>query len=298
MAPQRWPKKLLTCRLGRGAGRSAAGFERFYGFLGAETDQWYPEITHDNHPRSPPPPPSRATISPRTSRTRRSASSGREGVAPQKPFFLYYSPGCAHAPHHVFKEWADKYRGRFNQGYVRPYARPSWPGRRSSASSLPRPELSEINPHGGPNVSGPKGQPWPQLGLGSRPWDSLSRDEKRPCSHVWPEVLRRLRLLHRRPGRAADRLPGGVRSAGEHLNQLRSPRTTAPAAKAARTGSVNENKIFNGQPDTVEANLAHIDELGRPRHVQPLQHRLAWAFDTPFPYWKRFAGYEGGLSTH
>src|SRR5271170_2854876 len=87
------------------------GFERFYGFLGAETNQWYPDLTHDNHPEEPPATPEEGyhfskDITDKAIRFIRDATA----VAPQKPFFLYYSPGCAHAPHHVFKEWADRYR--------------------------------------------------------------------------------------------------------------------------------------------------------------------------------------------
>jgi arylsulfatase len=61
-------------------------------------------------------------------------------------------------------------------------------------------------------------------------------------------------------------------------------------------GSFNENKFFNNIPDTVEANLARIDELGGPKSYNHYNTGWAWAFDTPFPYWKRFAGYEGGTA--
>ena len=60
--------------------------------------------------------------------------------------------------------------------------------------------------------------------------------------------------------------------------------------------SVNENKFFNGIPDSMEDNLARIDELGGPSSYNHYPTGWAWAFDTPFPYWKRFAGYEGGTA--
>ena len=72
--------------------------------------------------------------------------------------------------------------------------------------------------------------------------------------------------------------------------------TTAPAARARPPGSFNENKFFNNVPDTVEANLTRIEELGGPTSYNHYSTGWAWAFDTPFPYWKRFAGYEGGLA--
>ena len=61
-------------------------------------------------------------------------------------------------------------------------------------------------------------------------------------------------------------------------------------------GSFNENKFFNNIPDNIEDNLARIDELGSPTSYNHYNTGWAWAFDTPFPYWKRFAGYEGGTA--
>ncbi len=66
------------------------------------------------------------------------------------------------------------------------------------------------------------------------------------------------------------------------------------SAEGGPNGSFNENKFFNNIPDTVEANIARLDELGGPHSYNHYNTGWAWAFDTPFPYWKRFAGYEGG----
>ncbi len=268
------------------------GFERFYGFLGAETDQWYPEITHDNHPEEPPATPEQGyhfskDITDKAIRFIRDA----KAVAPQKPFFLYYSPGCAHAPHHVFKEWADKYRGRFDQGYEA--IRPAILARQKELGLLPpETELSEINPHGEPNISGPEGQPWPQLDW-VRPWDSLSADEKRLFARMAEVYAGFVSYTDDQVGRLIDFLE----ESGQLENTIIMVTSDNGASgEGGPNGSFNENKIFNGQPDTVEANLAHIDELGGPTTYNHYNTGWAWAFDTPFPYWKRFAGYEGGLS--
>ena len=63
-------------------------------------------------------------------------------------------------------------------------------------------------------------------------------------------------------------------------------------------GSFNEMKFFNGIPDDIKQNLLHLDELGSPKSYNHYCTGWAWAFDTPFPYWKRFAGYEGGVCRH
>ena len=94
------------------------GFERFYGFLGAETNQWYPELVYDSHPVDPPSTPEEGyhlTVD-LTDKALEFIKDAKV-LAPDKPFFLYYSPGACHAPHHAPKEWIDRFKGRFDMGY-------------------------------------------------------------------------------------------------------------------------------------------------------------------------------------
>jgi len=91
------------------------GFERFYGFLGAETNQWYPDLVYDNHPVEQPSLPEdgyhfTTDITDKAMEFIRDA----KAVAPDKPFFLYYAPGACHAPHHAPEEWIAKYAGKFD----------------------------------------------------------------------------------------------------------------------------------------------------------------------------------------
>jgi arylsulfatase A-like enzyme len=269
------------------------GFERFYGFLGAETHQWYPEITHDNHGEEPPALPEDGyhfskDITDRAIQFVRDA----KAVAPEKPFFLYYAPGCAHAPHHVFKEWADRYKGRFDMGYEA--IRPGILARQKELGLLPEETtLSEINPHGEPDgITGPGGQPWPQLDW-VRPWDSLSDDEKKLFARMAEVYAGFVSYTDDQIGRLLDYLDGS----GQLENTIVMVTSDNGASgEGGPNGSFNENKFFNNAPDTVEANLKRLDELGGPTSYNHYNTGWAWAFDTPFPYWKRFAGYEGGLS--
>jgi arylsulfatase A-like enzyme len=98
-------------------------------------------------------------------------------LAPDKPFFLYYALGAAHAPHHVSKEWADKFKGHFDMGYEA--IREQTLARQKKMGIVPADtELPPINPIGTPETrKGPKGQPFPPLDF-TRPWDSLSAEEK------------------------------------------------------------------------------------------------------------------------
>lgn len=269
------------------------GFERFYGFLGGETNQWYPDLIEDNHPVEAPASPEEgyhlsADLADKAIRLVRDAKT----VNPDKPFFLYYCPGAGHAPHHVPKDWADRYAGRFDEGYEA--IREKILARQKELGILPpETELSPINPHGEPDgVTGPEGQPWPQLDF-VRPWDSLDGDERRLFARMAEVFAGFISHADHHIGRILDALEG----MGELENTIVVVASdNGSSGEGGPNGSFNENKFFNNVPDSVESNLARIDELGGTTSYNHYNTGWAWAFDTPFPYWKRFAGYEGGTS--
>jgi arylsulfatase A-like enzyme len=269
------------------------GFERFYGFLGGETNQWYPDLIEDNHPVEQPAQPEdgyhlSADLADTAIRYVRDA----KAVNPGKPWYMYFCPGCAHAPHHVFQEWSDKYKGRFDEGYEA--IRESILARQKELGLLPEDvELSPINPHGEPDgITGPEGKPWPPLDF-VRPWDSLSDDEKRLFARMAEVYAGFVTYTDHEIGRLIDYL--------EESGQLENTIVVAvsdngSSGEGGPNGSFNENKFFNNIPDSTEENLKHIDALGGPMSYNHYNTGWAWAFDTPFPYWKRFAGYEGGTA--
>ena len=164
---------------------SGRGFERWYGFLGAETNQWYPDLVYDNHPVDQPQTPEEGyhlteDITDKALEFIRDA----KAVAPEKPFFLYYAPGACHAPHHAPKEWIEKFKGRFDMGYEA--IREQTLARQKELGLVPADtELPPVNPIGTPETrTGPDGQPFPELDY-TRPWDSLNDDEKRLFA-AWP----------------------------------------------------------------------------------------------------------------
>jgi arylsulfatase A-like enzyme len=268
------------------------GFERFYGFLGGETSQWYPDLTYDNHPVEPPYLPEEGyhlskDLVDKAIEFIRDAKT----VAPDKPWFMYFCPGCGHAPHHVFKEWTDKYKGKFDMGYEA--IRESILANQKKLGILPENvELSPINPHGEPQISSPDGKPWPQLDW-VRPWDSLTEDEKKLFVRMAEVYAGFVSYTDNEIGHLIDYL--------EESGQLDNTIIVAisdngASAEGGPNGSVNENKFFNNIPDSIEENLKHLDELGSTTTYNHYCTGWAWAFDTPFPYWKRFAGYEGGIA--
>jgi arylsulfatase len=94
------------------------GFERFYGFLGGDTHQYYPELVYDNHSVEPEKTPEEGYhLTEDLVDKAISFIADSKQVAPDKPFFMYFCPGAMHAPHHVRKEWADLYKGHFDEGW-------------------------------------------------------------------------------------------------------------------------------------------------------------------------------------
>ncbi len=267
------------------------GFERFYGFLGAETNQWYPDLVYDNHPVEPPASPEEGyhfgtDITDRALEFIRDA----KAIAPEKPFFLYYAPGAAHAPHHAPPEWIEKYKGKFDMGYEA-YREVVFERQKERGIIPEHAELSPMNPYGA-ETSADGGKGWPELDM-VRPWDQLSDEEKRLFARMAEVYAGFLSHADHEIGRLLDYL--------EHSGQLENTivvlvSDNGASGEGGPNGSVNENKIFNGIPDTIEENLKHLKDLGGPRTYNHYPTGWAWAFNTPFKMWKRYSNYEGGTA--
>ena len=266
------------------------GFERYYGFLGGETNQWYPDLVYDNHPVSPPKSPEdgyHLTVD-LTDKAIEFIQDAK-AIAPDKPFFLYYCTGATHAPHHVPKEWADRYKGKFDMGYEA--YRELVFDRQKMLGLIPESaELSPINPYA--ETTSHDGKPWSELDV-VRPWSSLSADEQRLFCRMAEVYAGFLSHADDQLGRLLDYL--------EESGQLDNTiimvvSDNGASGEGGPNGSVNENKFFNGLPDTTEENLKLLDELGGPRTYNHYPTGWAWAFNTPFKMWKRYANYRGGTA--
>ena len=210
-------------------------------------------------------------------------------IAPDKPFFLYYCPGAAHAPHQVPKEWADKYKGRFDMGYEA-YREPVLE-RQKAMGILPQSaELSPINPYA--ETTSHDGKPWSEVDR-VRPWDSLSDAEKRLFARMAEVYAGFLSHADHELGRLLDYLEGSGQLDNTIIVLVSD---NGSSGEGGPNGSVNENKFFNGIPDTVEENLKALDKLGGTETYNHYPTGWAWAFNTPFKMWKRYANYEGGIA--
>lgn len=249
------------------------GFERYYGFNGAETNQWYPALIEDN----------RSVQQPKLPRDGYHLSEDLADHAigmildahvnaPEKPFFLYYATGAAHAPHHVPREWIERYRGRFDAG---------WDVYRESV--FERQKEIGLLAH---DAKLPPRDPDVPV------WDSLPASEKRVYARMMEVFAGFLSHADHHFGRILDTL--------ERLGELENTivvvtSDNGASAEGGPHGSVNEYLFFNNIPERFEDNLAKIDELGSPSTYNHYAWGWTWAGDTPFRRWKREV-YRGGTT--
>jgi arylsulfatase len=268
------------------------GFERFYGFLGAETNQWYPDLVYDSHPVDPPRTPEEGyhLTEDLTDKALEFIKDAKT-IAPEKPFFLYYAPGACHAPHHAPKEWIDRFKGRFDMGYEA--MREQTLARQKEMGIVPpETELPPLNPIGTADTrTGPNGEPFPSVDV-TRPWDSLHDDERQLFCRMAEVYAGFMAHADHQIGRLLDYLE----ETGQRENTIIVVVSDNGASgEGGPDGSVNENKITNGMPDSMEQNLALIDELGGPKTYNHYPNGWAMAFNTPFKMWKRYE-FNGGTS--
>jgi arylsulfatase A-like enzyme len=256
---QRWP-------LGR-------GFERFYGFLAGETDQYHPDLVADNHQIDPPRTPEDGYhLTEDLADTAIAFVKDVRAAAPNKPFFLWFAPGACHAPHHAPREYIDRYRSRFDQGWDR------WRDdvfTRQTASALlpPGTTLSE-RPH------------WIAA------WDSLSADERRLYARMMEVYAGFLEHTDAQVGRVL----GFLERLGELDNTIVVVTSdNGASAEGGPHGSFNEMYFFNGIAEDLDENLRRIDDLGGPDAYNHYPWGWAWAGNTPFKRWKRET-HEGGVA--
>ena len=247
------------------------GFERYYGFLGGETNQWYPELTEDNRGVEPPASPEEGYHLSEDLADQAIAMILNAHVnAPEKPFFLYYAPGAGHAPHHVAKEWADRYAGRFDDGWDA--YRDEVFARQKEIGLLPE---HAVLPERDPDV--------PE-------WDTLPLEHQRLFARMMEVYAGFLSHCDHHFGRVLDTL--------EEIGELENTiimviSDNGASAEGGPVGSVNEMLFFNNVPEDMEDNLAQIDTLGGITSYNHYAWGWTWAGDTPFRRWKRET-YRGG----
>ena len=249
------------------------GFERYYGFLGGDTDQYTPSLVHDNHQVDPP-----ATAEEGYHLTEDIAQRAidfigdAKQVDPDKPFFTYFCPGACHAPHQVPEEWIEKYEGEFDMGWDE--AREQILERQKELGVVP--ENTELSPQN----------------EDVRAWDSLSEDEQRLYARMMEIFAGFLEHTDHQIGKVLDYLE----ELGERENTLVMVLSdNGASAEGGPNGSVDENHFFNNVEEDLEENLEAMDDLGGPKYFNHYPWGWTWAGNTPFRRWKRET-YRGGAS--
>lgn len=249
------------------------GFERYYGFLGGDTDQWFPDLTYDNHPVPAPATPDEGyhlniDLADKAIQFIKDAHVN----APDKPFFLYYATGAGHAPHHVEPEWIDRYRGRFDEGWDA-YRRAVFARQKAIGLFSEEAELSDPDP----DVPA---------------WDSLGDDERRMYARQMETYAAFLEQTDHHFGRVVD----FVASLGELDNTLIiAVSDNGASAEGGVHGTFNEALFFNKVPETLEDNLERLEGWGGVDTFPHYSWGWTWAGDTPFRRWKRET-YRGGVT--
>lgn len=255
------------------------GFDKFYGFMGGETNQWapliYDGVTKVEVPKDP-------NYHFMTDMTNQAIAWTRyqKSLTPDKPFFVYFAPGATHAPHHCPKEWIAKYKGRFDHG---------WDRQREIAFANQKklgvvPENTRLAP-----------KP-----PGIKDWDKLTDDERKLFAHQM-EVFAGY-------GEYADAEVGRLVQSIEDMGQLDDTLffyivgDNGASAEGGMVGLFNESTYFNGVRETVPDILKRIDDLGGPQSYNHYAAGWAVAGDTPFTWTKQvasnFGGTRNGLVVH
>lgn len=247
------------------------GFDKFYGFMGGETNMWAPSIYDGVTKVEPPQDPNYHFT---TDMTNQAVSWVRyqQALTPDKPFFVYYAPGATHAPHHVPKAWADKYKGKFDQG---------WDKLREA--TLQRQIELGVVPAGIQLAGKPEA---------IKDWDKLSEDEK----HLFTRQVEVFAGFAEQTDHEIGRMVKAIEDLGELDNTLfiYIAGDNGASAEGGMNGMYNEMTYFNGVQETVADMLKHLDNWGGPETYPHMAAGWAVAFDAPFMWTKQVASNFGG----
>src|SRR5512139_2534874 len=251
------------------------GFQYFYGFIGGEANQWYPTLFEGTTPVELKKTPEQGyhLVADMTDKAIKWIGQ-QKALTPDQPFFIYFAPGATHAPHHVFKEWADKYKGKFDQG---------WDKLREEIFARQK-----------------------QLGVIPADCQLTSRPKEVPSWDEMPEalkpVLRRQAEVYAGFMEYTDYHVGRIVDFLEKLNLLDNTLIyyiigdNGASAEGSINGCFNEMSYFNGLQgfETPEYLMARIDKLGGPESYNHYAVGWAHAMDTPYQWTKQIASHWGG----
>ena len=241
------------------------GFDRFYGFLQGETDQFHPELTYDNHHIDPPYTPEEGYhVS--EDITDHAAGFVRDltSLVPERPFFLYLAYGATHSPHQAPQAWLDKYRGRFDAGWD--VEREKWFEKQKALGVVPsNTTLAPRNP-------------------GVKAWDDLSVNEQKFAARLQEAFAAMLDHTDHQIGRLIEQLE----ALGKWDNTLFLVMSDNGASQeGGATGVLDEMKWFNGIPEDIDHAVQRLDDIGGPNSHSNIPWGWAQVGNTPLRWYKQ-----------
>ncbi|MEI8239274.1 MAG: sulfatase-like hydrolase/transferase, partial [Actinomycetota bacterium] len=248
------------------------GFDRFYGFLDGETDQFHPELICDNHPIEPPAGPNEGYhLSEDLIDQALRMVADSKGVRPDRPFFAYVAFGATHAPHQAPPAYLAKYRGRFDEGWD--VVRARWFQRQLELGVIPaHTQLAPRNP-------------------GVDAWDTLPENQQRLAARLQEAFAAFLDHTDDQIGRLVD----GLRAIGQLDNTILMVLADNGASQEGGPfGVMHEMKFFNGIFETPDEAIARVDDIGGPHSHTNYPWGWAQCGNTPFRWYKQNT-HEGGV---
>jgi len=250
-----------------------SGFDKFYGFIGGETNQWAPAV-YDGTVRVETPHDPNYHFTVDMTNQAIQWMQAQHSLTPDKPFFVYFATGALHAPHHAPKEYIDRYKGEFNQGWDK--LREETFARQKKMGIIPKSAELTKRPREIPSWAS---QTPDQRRLEARQMETFAGF----CEHTDDQV---------------GRLVAALNDMGVMDNTLfiYIVGDNGASAEGGPEGAYNEMMALNGIVQTSAINLPHIDEWGGPKTFPHYAIGWAWAGDTPFQWTKQIASHYGGTT--
>ncbi|MGF1466695.1 MAG: arylsulfatase [Sandaracinaceae bacterium] len=247
------------------------GFNHFYGFMAADTDNWHSVMWNDQTPVEPWRGRDDYHLSTDMADRAIEWMTGHESVDPDLPWLMFWAPGAMHSPHHAPEAYIERYRGRFDDGWD--VARERILARQVELGIVP--EGTELSPRAADIPA----------------WDSLPEEEKRLYRRQMEVFAGQLEHLDHEIGRMLET----VERVGDLNNTLVIVTSdNGASAEGGLTGSFNETYVLNGLQTPLEANLSHLEDWGGPTTYPHYHAGWAMAGNTPFRYFKQTV-HRGGI---
>lgn len=249
---------------------TSLGFEYYYGFMGGDDSQWYPRLFRNTVAVEPPARPAEGyhlttdLVNDAIHWVRQ-----HDAVTPQKPFFLYFATGATHEPHHVAKDWIEKYKSKFDQGWDR-----------LREETFARQKEKGVIPASAELTKRPKELP---------AWDSLNANQKTLLARQMEVYAAFLAQTDFEVGRLLQTI-----KADGHNEDTLVLYIVGDNGASGEGGLEGHDELTYGKQPSVEERLKHIDDLGGELFFNHYAAAWAWAMNTPFQWTKQVASHLGG----